>query len=82
VHQFILSMLPDKEKIGDSPLVDVVLTMDGFGSQDVKLNSYRTVMERPLEFAGVKLFYEHDPDLLSPGQVLGLDPTPSVVIYQ
>ncbi len=82
VHQFALSMLPDKGKIGDSPVVDVVLDMDGFGEQALKLDSYRAVMHEPLEFAGIKLFYSHDSDLFSPQDVLKLDPTPSVVIYQ
>jgi len=33
-------------------------------------------------FAGFKLFYEQDTNLLSPAQVMRLMPTPSVVIYQ
>ncbi len=82
VHQFRLSMLPDKEKIGRSPLVDLVLDMDGFGPQSVKLESYQAVMAKPLQFAGIKLFYQHDPDLFTPAQVMGLNPVPSVVIYQ
>ncbi|MCR4376169.1 MAG: L,D-transpeptidase family protein, partial [Acidobacteria bacterium] len=52
VHQFRLDMLPDKAKIRTSPVVDTVLMMDGFGSQSLKLASYRAVMRQPLEFAG------------------------------
>ncbi len=82
VHQFTVNMLPDKERIGRSPVVDLVLDMDGFGAQSVKLGSYQRVMEKPLQFAGIKMFYNHDPDLFRPEQVMGLDPVPSVVIYQ
>ena len=39
VHQFRVDMLPDKRGIRDSPTVDVVLDMDGFGSQSLKLSS-------------------------------------------
>jgi hypothetical protein len=38
-------MLPDKSKISE-PSVDVVLNMDGFGSQSLKLASYTTVMKQ------------------------------------
>lgn len=82
VHQFRLDMLPDKKAIRTSATVDVVLTMDGFGSQALKRDSYRTVMRQPLAFAGIKLFYKQDTNLFSPAQVLGLTPVPSVVVYQ
>lgn len=83
VHQFTLGMLPDKEKIKYGRAVDLVLDMDGFGSRALKLSSYRAVMrQRPLQFAGIKLFFRQDRDLLSPARVMGLSPTPSVVIYQ
>jgi hypothetical protein len=75
-------MLPDKENIQDSPMVDLVLHMDGFGSQGVKLGSYRRVHEVPLEYSGIKLFYDYDPDLFTPEQVMALVPTPSFVSYQ
>ena len=83
VHQFTLGMLPDKEKIRLRPGIDLVLDMDGFGSQALKRSSYRAVMrQRALPFAGFKLFYRQDSKLFTPGQVLELTPTPSVVIYQ
>jgi hypothetical protein len=82
VHQFRLDMLPDKTKIRGSAVVDVVLDMDGFGSQPLKLASYRAVMRQPLAFAGIKLFYRQDSGLFTPAQVMSLSPTPAVVIYQ
>jgi len=35
-----------------------------------------------LEFSGIKLFYDQDPGMFTPREVMKLDPTPSVVIYQ
>ena len=83
VHQFTLGMLPDKAQIIDAPGVDVVLNMDGFGSQSLKLSTYRAIMrQHPLEFAGIKLFYTIDTGLFAPADVMRLTPLPSVVIYQ
>lgn len=83
VHQFTLGMMPDKKAIRTSPHVALTLDMDGFGSQALKLASYRAVMrQRQLDFAGVKLFYRIDTGLFTPKQVMALTPTPSVVIYQ
>jgi hypothetical protein len=82
VHQFRLDMLPDKTRIRRSSVVDVVLNMDGFGSQSLKRASYRAVMRQPLAFAGIKLFYQQDTELFKPEQVMALQPVPSVVVYQ
>jgi hypothetical protein len=83
VHQFTLGMLPDKEKIQRSAYIDIVLDMDGFGSQALKRSSYRAVMrQRQLDFAGIKLFYRQDTGLFAPDQVMALQPVPSVVVYQ
>jgi hypothetical protein len=83
VHQFKLSMLPDKEKIRPRPRIDLVLDMDGFGSRSLKLATYRTVMRQgPLPFAGFKVFYRQDTNLFEPADVMQLTPVPSVVIYQ
>jgi hypothetical protein len=83
VHQFTTGMLPDKEAIWTSPVLDIVLDMDGFGSPALKRHTYKTVLrQRELEYSGFKLFYIQDTDLLQPVQVLALDPPPAVVIYQ
>jgi hypothetical protein len=82
VHQFRLDMLPDKSKIRRSPLVDLVLDMDGFGSQQLKQSSYRAVMREPLQYPGIKLFYRQDTHLFTPAEVLALSPAPVVIVYQ
>lgn len=83
VHQFTLSMLPDKENISSSPVVDVALVVDGFDSRALKLDSYRSIMDqKQLEYSGIKLFYDQDTELFAPADALQIDPIPSVVIYQ
>jgi hypothetical protein len=65
------------------PNVQVVIDVDGFGSPPAKLSKYAAlVRDQPVQFAGVKLFYQHDAPLLSPEDVLNLEPAPDVVIYQ
>lgn len=83
VHQFTLAMLPDKDRIRPRAGIDLVLNMDGFGGQSLKLSSYRAIMrQHALPFAGLKLFYRQDLNLFTPAQVMGLMPVPSVIIYQ
>jgi hypothetical protein len=83
VHQFTTGMLPDKEKIWNSSVVDVVLAVDGFGSPALKRSTYGAVLrQHPLQFTGFKLFYIQDTDLLKPSEVLALKPPPAVIIYQ
>jgi hypothetical protein len=82
LHQYRWDMLPDKDRIRTSRLIDIVLNMDGFGSPALKRASYRDVMRQPLAYAGIKLFFRHDTDLLSPEDVMRLTPEPSVVVYQ
>ena len=83
VHQFTVGMLPDKPQIRVRDCIDLVLDMDGFGPPPLKRASYRTVNRQfPLPFAGFKLFYRQDTNLLDPAEVMQLDPVPSVVIYQ
>jgi hypothetical protein len=83
VHQFTMNMLPDKEQIRPRPRIDLVLDMDGFGSQSLKLSTYRMVTRQcALPFAGFKLFYQQDTNLFPPAHVMKLAPVPSVVIYQ
>jgi hypothetical protein len=83
VHQFAASMIANKDRIADDPRVDVVIDMDGFGGRGIKIRHYNLyVRDQPVEFGGIKLFLQHDSDLLAPADVLALDPPPDVVVYQ
>ena len=83
VHQFQPAMITDKRQLVDEPDVDLVIDMDGFGPSEAKLANYDQFVGREnAEFSGIKLFYQQDPDLLTPEQVVKLRPAPDVVIYQ
>jgi hypothetical protein len=83
VHRFTDAMVTNSWAIAHDPNVQVVLTMDGFGPPGLKLAQYRSyVHDQATQFAGVKLFYHHDVPLLTPADVLHLDPVPDLVIYQ
>jgi len=83
VHRFTDGMLRRRDRIRLDPRVQVAMVMDGFGTPGLKKAIYRREIERrPVEYAGIKLFYKNDKPMLTPAQVLGLEPRPSVVIYQ
>ena len=76
-------MLTHAGGIQADPRVQVVIDMDGFGSPDVKLSKYATfVRDAGADFGGIKLFSRHDSPLLTPEEVVTLEPAPDVVIYQ
>lgn len=79
VHQFTQHMLTNPELIDDLPRVKLVIDMDGFGPSEIKRVKYGWYAA-PAEYSGIKLFFHHDPDLMSEQEVLELDP--DVIIYQ
>lgn len=83
VHQFLDSMVLDGNAIERYPNVDLIIDMDGFGPAAIKRVKYEQYANRPYAAHGaIKLFFLHDPDLMSAQEVLALEPTPSVIIYQ
>lgn len=83
VHQFRDDMLPDKENIKQMPNVDFVLMMDGWGGPGSKINNYNYfVQEQLIQYGGLKLFYRQDEPVMTPAEVLELDPKPMIICYQ
>ncbi len=83
VHQFADSMLLEAETIEMYRGVELIIDMDGFGPAAIKQVKYERYAARSYAFnAAIKLFLEHDPDLMSEEEVLSLNPPPAVVIYQ
>ncbi|HET8649884.1 MAG TPA: hypothetical protein VFL95_07580, partial [Gemmatimonadales bacterium] len=85
VHRFTNDMLTNARQIRIDPRVQVVIDMDGFGSPALKKAAWRQVILRePVQFTGFKLFYnpKNDHPLMSPSQVLELDPAPLYIQYQ
>lgn len=83
VHQFTHAMIENKDTIAPVPGVQLVIDMDGWGPPDLKRGTYAAVIsQEPIEFHGIKLFYRQDDPLMSPEEVLDLDPAPDLIIYQ
>ena len=83
VHQFIESMIENKDQVVPVAGVQLVIDADGWGTPADKRATYDAVIGCcPIEFDGVKLFYQQDVPLMTPEEVLDLDPVPDVVIYQ
>lgn len=88
VHRFTQDMVTNYQAIQPTPEVQVVMHMDGWGSQDLKRSTYRRVIEpEPVQFVGLKIFYKNDlkppsTGLFTPTQALQLHPEPVYVQYQ
>lgn len=83
VHQFDTSMVVNKEAIEDFPHVELVIDADGFGGPPAKTSDYLQYAAEPgFEYGAFKLFYEWDWPLMSPADVMELQPQPSLIIYQ
>jgi hypothetical protein len=88
VHRFTRPMLTGHKRIKLDPRVQIVINMDGWGPPHLKRESYRAyVWKYPVEYTGFKLFYHNDTKkkgstLMSPADVLALNPKPIYIQYQ
>lgn len=85
VHQFKLSMIGDRADLDtDHPELAMAIQMDGQGGQGVKLDTWRAITTNPPPglWWGWKNFYDEDPTVRSPADVLGLDPSPFFISHQ
>jgi hypothetical protein len=83
IHQFLESMLPDWQKIRLQPGVQVITCVDGFGAPGAKIGDYQVFdRDQLIQYPGMKLFYKLDKPLMTPANVLALNPAPLMVMYQ
>jgi hypothetical protein len=87
VHRFTRKMLTDAKNIRLDPRVQIVIDMDGWGAPWLKFDSYRDYIQAdPVQFTGFKLFYHNDTKkgepLLTPGELLRVNPVPLYIQYQ
>jgi WD40 repeat protein len=83
IHQFNDRMMARKNEILDYAFVDLVWDADGFGSPHPKMADYVQYSGEPgFDYGGFKIFYRYDTPVMTPEEVLGLDPPPALVIYQ
>ncbi len=88
VHRFTQDMVTNYKEIQPLPEVQIVMHMDGWGSQKLKKGTYNAVIApEPVQFTGVKIFYKNDikppsTGLLTAEEVLSLTPAPIYIQYQ
>lgn len=83
VHRFTEGMVLRERQIVLDPRVQVVIDADGFGAPALKRNIYDLVVtKRPVQFAGLKLFFKNDKPMMTLAQVLALLPVPLYIQYQ
>jgi hypothetical protein len=87
VHRFTQNMVTNAKQIALHPEVQVVMNMDGWGAPWLKRDSYKAyIVKEPVQYTGFKLFYHNDTKkgdpLLTPQEVLRLNPTPIYIQYQ
>jgi hypothetical protein len=82
IHQFHGSMMRDKAKVAIRPGLAMAWNADGFGVRSAKLEDYRSYTRDRRFHPGLKLFYKNDVDLMSPREVMRLEPPPRVINYQ
>ena len=87
VHRFTRKMVSNAKDIRPTPHVQFVMDMDGWGPPWLKFDSYHDyVKKEPVQFTGFKLFYHNDTKkgdlLLTPAEVLRLNPRPLYIQYQ
>ena len=82
IHQFTDDMVEHRD-LKQPEGLDMVLNVDGFGGQEVKVAKYKDFTREAKDFHhGFKLFYEEDSGLMTPRQVLRLRPRPELVVYE
>lgn len=83
VHQFNLYSITNREKVRPVDGVQLVLEVDGWGPPDEKQETYAVVSDiDSIDFFGFKLWYRQDEPLMSESEVLALNPSPDLIIYQ
>jgi hypothetical protein len=87
VHRFTRGGVTNSKNITLLPEVQIVMHMDGWGAPWLKRDSYKDyVVAEPVQYTGFKLFYHNDTKkgdpLLTPREVLKLNPKPLYIQYQ
>ena len=87
VHRFTQSMIRNAGDIRRDPRVQVVINMDGWGFPNQKRVAYSDIVAPEADqYTGFKLFFHNDTRdgsvLLTPEEILELDPPPIYIQYQ
>lgn len=85
LHQFRISMLPDRHAINTShPELAMVIHADGQGTQGMKRDTWTALRQNAPKnvWWGWKNFHDEDKPMLKPGQTMQVSPAPYLITYQ
>jgi len=83
VHQFTEAMIRNEGRLKTRPGIALTLDSDGFGTPAQKRARYRDLVPQGgRKHPGFKLFYSEDTNLMSPDEVMRLNPRPEFVVYE
>lgn len=88
IHRFTQRMVTNYKAIKKTPEVQIVMHMDGWGSPERKLGTYKYfIQSEPVQFTGFKVFYKNDIKhpphrLLTPEELMKTRPRPMYIQYQ
>jgi len=87
IHRFTRPMVSNASKITLDPRVQIVMHMDGWGHPPAKRATYQAyIYLEPVQYTGFKLFYKNDRKkkgrLMTPEEILALNPKPVYIQYQ
>ena len=83
IHQFTPGMIAQRDDVTPLPELATTFHIDGFGGRPLKLVQYKILATRNGRFAnGFKLFYDQDPNMFAPSDVMRLTPQPDLITYQ
>ncbi len=81
VHQFRKGSVSKRRSVKQRRDVEVTLNFDGIGTPGPKIAGYEALSSKKL-FNGFSLFYSLDSPLMSPREVLALEPVVDFLLYQ
>ena len=88
LHRFTQNMITNVSQIRQTPQVTTIVEMDGWGPPELKIATYRNVITNyNIPYSGFKIFYKNDlrppsDRLITPAEILQLDPVPVYIQYQ
>jgi hypothetical protein len=88
VHRFTKAMITNYKNITTKAEAQIVVNMDGFGFPAKKTDTYKSwIAGEPVQFTGFKVFYKNDIKsppyrLMTPAEILNLNPSPIYIQYQ
>jgi len=86
VHMFTHKMVGNKKSINNYDKIDLIMNLDGHGSPNLKTNTYNGLYTADVSAkvaGGFKLFFREDkPSMMTPAQVMGMDPVGKIKINE